>query len=259
MKKMILVCLLIASSFCIGHGRELGVEDIVRKNLATTKGFKDSYEKLEMVLRTDDGKEARRNMVMRSLEVTGDGDKSLIVFQDPADVKGSSVLTHSHIKDDDDQWIYLPALKRVKRISSSNKSGSFMGSEIAYEDLSSNEYEKFSYTLLEKKTEDGVSYYLVEKTPQYKNSGYSKLVDYIRADNFVTDKSIRYDENGKLYKTLRFIDYKKYPNGVWKMKKIEFSNHINKKSTDLVWKEDVKFSNGFSHRDFEKNVLKRMN
>lgn len=259
MKKMFLLSLLLLTSVCIGHTEEIKVEEVIKKNLSATKGFKDSFEKLEMVLRTDDGKEARRNMVMRSLEVNGDGDKSLIVFQDPADVKGSSVLTHSHINEDDDQWIYLPALKRVKRISSSNKSGSFMGSEIAYEDLSSNEFEKFSYKLLEKKTESGVSYYVVEKTPQYKNSGYSKLVDYIRTDNFVIDKSIRYDENGKLYKTLKFVDYKKYSNGVWKMKKIEFTNHINKKSTDLIWKEDVKFSNGFSASDFEKSVLKRLN
>ncbi|HIN59600.1 MAG TPA: outer membrane lipoprotein-sorting protein, partial [Gammaproteobacteria bacterium] len=77
----------------------------------------------------------------RSLEVAGDGDKSLTIFSYPADIKGTVFLSHTHPTRPDEQWLYLPALKRIKRISSSNKSGPFMGSEFAYEDLASQEIE----------------------------------------------------------------------------------------------------------------------
>ena len=95
------------------------------------------------------GDVTKRKMVMEVLEGTDDGDKSRSVFEWPADVKGTKLLTWTHKKGDDDRWLYLPAVKRVKRISSSNKSGSFMGSEFAYEDFSSQEVEKYTYKLLD--------------------------------------------------------------------------------------------------------------
>ena len=101
-----------------------------------------------MVLRNKQGQESRRQLHIKVLEVADDGDKSLTVFDEPRDVKGTALLTHAHKQEADDQWLYLPALKRVKRISSSNKSGSFMGSEFAYEDMSAQEVEKFTYRYL---------------------------------------------------------------------------------------------------------------
>ncbi len=77
--------------------------------------------------------------------MSDDGDKSLFVFDEPRDVQGTAFLIHAHREDADDQWLYLPALKRVKRISSANRSGSFMGSEFAYEDMTAQEVEKFTY------------------------------------------------------------------------------------------------------------------
>jgi len=92
-----------------------------------------------MTLRNRAGKESLRNVRIKNLEVDGDGDKSLSIFDEPADVKGTTSLTWSHSDKPDDQWLYLPALKRVKRISSKNKSGPFMGSEFAFEDIGSQE------------------------------------------------------------------------------------------------------------------------
>ncbi|MBC8394752.1 MAG: outer membrane lipoprotein-sorting protein, partial [Deltaproteobacteria bacterium] len=105
-------------------------------------GFEDYTADLLMILKNKHGQESIRKIRIRSLEVEGDGDKSLSIFDNPRDVKGTAFLTFSHKAGDDDQWLYLPALKRVKRISSRNKSGSFMGSEFAYEDISSQEVEK---------------------------------------------------------------------------------------------------------------------
>ncbi len=119
---------------------------------ARDQGFGDTSSVLTMTLRNRHGEEVTRQMRSRALEVADDGDKSMIIFEDPADVKGTALLTFSHKTADDDQWLYLPALKRVKRISSSNKSGPFMGSEFAYEDLSSQEVEKYTYKYLRDET-----------------------------------------------------------------------------------------------------------
>ena len=102
-----------------------------------------------MILRNAQGEESIRKFNSKTLEVDGDGDKSIFIFEHPRDVEGTAVLTFTHKVGPDDQWLYLPALKRVKRISSDNKSGSFVGSEFAYEDLSSQEIEKYTYKWVE--------------------------------------------------------------------------------------------------------------
>ena len=111
-------------------------------------GWGDSTANMVMVLRNKAGKESRREIRIKNMEVDGDGDKSISIFDQPKDVKGTAFLSHTHAQKPDDQWLFLPALKRVKRISSANKSGPFMGSEFAFEDLSSQEVERYAYKLL---------------------------------------------------------------------------------------------------------------
>ena len=112
------------------------------------KGFTDFKASMLMTLISKNGDTSTRIIRIKTLEVEGDGDKSLSIFDQPADVKGTAMLTYSHGLEPDDQWIYLPALKKVKRISSRNKSGPFMGSTFAFEDLGSQEVEKYSYRFL---------------------------------------------------------------------------------------------------------------
>ena len=104
-------------------------------------GWGDNSSTMRMVLHNRNGDESVREMRRRALEAeeAGAGDKSVITFDTPRDVAGTSLLSHTKILDPDDQWLFLPALKRVKRISSSNKSGPFVGSEFAFEDLVSQE------------------------------------------------------------------------------------------------------------------------
>ena len=126
---------------------ETGLQ-IATEASARDEGFGNFTARQSMVLRNKQGQESRRQLRVKVLEVAGDGDKSLMVFDEPRDVKGTALLTHGHKQEADDQWLYLPALKRVKRISSSNRSGSFMGSEFSYEDLSTPEVEKYTYRYL---------------------------------------------------------------------------------------------------------------
>ena len=130
---------------------EKGLE-IIEKSIALDNGFIDSTVEGQMVLKDKSGNESVRkfkNLIFEELDDTL-GDKSIIVFTEPRDVKGTSLLTHAKIEpQDDDQWLYLPALKRVKRISSSNRTGKFVSSEFSYEDLSTDEPEDYTFTWIE--------------------------------------------------------------------------------------------------------------
>jgi len=124
-------------------------------------GFGDSVADLQMVLRNQHGEESKRKMRSRTLEMETDGDRSMVVFEEPRDVKGTTFLSFTHRSGPDDQWLYLPALKRVKRIASNNKSGPFMGSEFAYEDIASQEVEKYTYKFIGEEAVDGEAAYVV--------------------------------------------------------------------------------------------------
>ncbi len=139
----VLAVLLASTSPSFAQSAEEKGLEIVTAADQRDSGWKHLTSEMEMILRNRTGKESRRKMTSRQLEVEGDGDKSLSLFKEPRDVAGTAMLTFSYGLDADDQWLYLPAIKRVKRISSKNKSGPFMGSEFAFEDIGSPEIENF--------------------------------------------------------------------------------------------------------------------
>ena len=220
-------------------------------------GFKDTALSLIMTLRNRHGQESIRKMRMKVLEVEGDGDKSLTIFDNPRDVKGTAFLNYTHKTGDDDQWLYLPALKRVKRISSRNKSGSFMGSEFSYEDFSSQEVEKYTYKWIRDEVYDGQECFIVELYPvDKKNSGYTRQVTWIDKKEYRTLKVEYFDRKDSHLKTLIFSGYRKYLDKYWRSDKMNMVNHQNGKSTSLEFL-DYKFSAGLKESDFSKNALKR--
>jgi outer membrane lipoprotein-sorting protein len=221
-------------------------------------GFKDMTATMKMVLKNRHGEESIRKMRMKVLEVQGDGDKSLTIFDNPKDVKGTAFLNFTHKTGDDDQWLYLPALKRVKRISSRNKSGSFMGSEFAYEDISSQEVEKYTYKWLRDEEYNGMDCFVVEYYPvDKKNSGYSREVSWIDKKEYRIQKVEFYDRKNSHLKTLMFKGYRKYLDRYWRADELDMVNHQNGKSTRLEF-SDYKFRTGLKDRDFNKNSLKRV-
>ena len=219
-------------------------------------GWGNSVAEMTMVLRNKNGDESVRKMRIKSLEVDGDGDKGLTVFNQPRDVKGTAFLTFSHTNKPDDQWLYLPALKRVKRISSRNKSGPFMGSEFAYEDLSSFELEKYSYTYLKDEQLDGEDCYVVQQTPVDRYSGYTKMVVWIDKAAYRVRKVDFYDRKRALLKTLSFTDYRQYLDKFWRADVLRMVNHQTAKTTEMITHE-MRFNTGLRDRDFNKNSLKR--
>lgn len=239
-------------------------ETAAEKGLAIAKeadqrdqGFVDSSADMKMILRNRAGKESLRTMRSKTLEVSGDGDKSLSIFDDPADVKGTASLTWSHSNKPDEQWLYLPALKRVKRISSKSKSGPFMGSEFAFEDIGSQEVDKYTYNYLRDEAVDGADCFVLERFPTDKNSGYKRQISWIEKERYVALKVEYYDRKDSLLKTLNASDYQQYLGKFWRPGKMEMVNHQSGKSTVLEF-ENYAFKTGITDSDFNKNALKRL-
>jgi len=152
--------------------------EVAQKSEKALSGFEDSTSSMQMKLINAKGQQKIRTMKMKVLEGE-DEDRSLMEFLTPADVKGTKFLNYEHVDKDDDQWLYLPALKRVKRISSKNKSGAFMGSEFAYEDLSAFNVKKYHYEGEAKEVMlDNKEIYQTYSVPVSKNSGYTKLISF---------------------------------------------------------------------------------
>ncbi len=255
------VTLLIATAAAIppliaATAEDKGLEIATQRKLHD-QGWADSQAEMLMTLRNKSGHKSIRDIRTKTLEVDDDGDKSLTIFDRPRDVKGTVFLSFSHPLGNDDQWLYLPALKRVKRISSRNKSGPFMGSEFSFEDLSSFEIEKYSYKYLGEDTCGTLKCYMLENIPLYKHSGYTKIITWIDDQQYRVHKAEYYDRKKSLLKTLTFSDYKQYNDKFWRADKFMMINHQTGKSTQLDWK-NYKLSSGLSDRDFNKNALKRV-
>ena len=232
--------------------------EIAARSDRTDLGFGDSEVELKMVLRNAAGQEATRALRIATLEKPDEsvGDKSLVVFDTPRDIEGTALLSHAKILDPDDQWLYLPALKRVKRISSSNKSGPFVGSEFAFEDFTAIELNKFSYTYVGEVPCGDLTCDVLERTPRYENSGYTKLISWVDQADYQIRKVEFYDRRGDLLKVLELKDYRNY-DGIWRAHTLSMSNVQTNKQTDFLY-GDYTFDNGLAENDFVKGRLSRL-
>jgi len=159
-----------------------------------------------MVLVNDKGQQReRRSTGLIKLQPNGVDSKLLVRFSTPADIKGTSFLQVEHIDGDDDLWIYLPALKKSRRLVANNKKDSFVGSDFSYGDISLPKVDQYRHTLVRSEKVDGFDCYVVESVPASEavraNSGYSKKLTWVRTDNFVETKVEYYDLAGRLWKT----------------------------------------------------------
>lgn len=220
-------------------------------------GFGDFSAELTMVIRDRRGSESTRQMRFKVLEVPDDGDKSLFVFDQPRDVKGTALLTHAHINAPDDQWMYLPALKKVKRISASERSGSFMGSEFAYEDMRAGEVAEYTYKYLRDEPCGELTCTVIEQYPLDEKSGYSKKVIWQDTTEFRSWKMELYDRKDSHLKTLTFAEYKQYLNEFWRAEEQTMENHLTGTSTVLRWTE-FEFGSNLDDSEFTQTALRRI-
>ena len=249
MKKIILAIALFTVTLTAQSAQE-----VAKRAFEKMSGYQSSISETTMILKNAQGATNTRKMRIKKLEGK-DGDKSLIVFLYPKDIQDTKLLSYEQIGKDDKQWLYLPALRRVKRISSRNKSGSFMASEFSYEDIASQNYRNYRYKG-EAKTvrKGGKSYLRIERIPKDANSGYSRQIIYIDPKTYLAKEGEYYDKRGRLLKKVSFLRYKSI-DGVSRIVRMEMKNVQNGKSTLLIWDKD-RIKVGLSRADFSKRVLK---
>ena len=238
---------------------EKGFEISARSD-RSDRGFSDSRVSFKMILRNAAGAESTRTVEIRTLEIPDEnvGDKGIIIFYSPADIDGTALLSHAKILDPDDQWLYLPALKRVKRISSVNKSGPFVGSEFAFEDITGQELNKYTYKYLrEEPCGEELTCDVIERIPRYEYSGYTRQIAWIDQQVYQARKIEFYDRKGDHLKTLTYNEYRHYHEKYWRPQQMLMVNHLTGKSTDLIFSEYT-FGVGLNDKDFVKGVLKRI-
>ena len=256
---------LVLACLCMPGGQALAQDEtpeqkglrIAQQASASDDGFGDFSASLTMVLRNRQGRESIREMRFKVLEVPGDGDKSLFVFDQPRDVQGTALLIHAHVNTQDDQWLYLPALERVKRISASTRSGSFMGSEFSYEDMSAPEVEEFAYRYLRDEPCGELSCTVTEQFPLDDKSGYSRKIVWQDTDEFRTWKMELYDRRDVHLKTLTFADYRQYQDRFWRAGEQTMLNHLTDASTVLRW-TDFQFGANLDDSEFTQTALRRI-
>jgi len=196
------------------------------------QGFVDTTSNMKMILRNRAGKESLRQMRAMTLEVQGDGDKSLTIFDEPKDVKGTASLTFSHSTTADEQWLY------------------------AFEDISSQEVDKYTYKFLREEDLNGRKTFVVESIPTYENSGYTRLINWIDQQEYYPVKTEFYDRKSSLLKTLEQRNHQQYLGKYWRASEMFMQNEQTGKSTTLMW-EDYQFQTGLSDSDFNSKALKR--
>ncbi|MBU3021728.1 outer membrane lipoprotein-sorting protein [Aestuariibacter sp. A3R04] len=220
------------------------------------RGWVNTVATITMTLRNAQGQEAVREMRVKTLEVPTDGDKALTIFDSPRDLSGTAFLSFSHIDAPDEQWIFLPAIKRVKRISTSNKSGPFLGSEYAFEDMTSFEVPKFTYDLLGEREYQGDAVYLLEQIPLDEFSGYSKQIVWIDKAHYRPRKVEFFDRKGAPLKVLEFDNYQLFDDEFWRPMRSFMYNLQTQKSTELITHSLV-FGTELEESDFDSNSLRR--
>ena len=221
-------------------------------------GYVDSTSTMKMILINKKGDETVREMHSKSMEgVAPEGDKSLMVFDSPRDQKGTAMLTHAHDDKDNEQWLYLPALKKVKKIASNKKSGSFMGSEFSFEDIGGGgSTDDYTYTWLRDEVLDGKDCYVSQSIPNDKNSGYTKIISWIEKDNGRVHKVEFYDRKKSHLKTMTMTGYQVYKGDQDRPSELYIVNHQTGKSTKMQM-TDYAFDVGLSDKAFTKNSLQR--
>lgn len=191
---------------------EMTAREIMEKNFFVTK-IKMLTSDATMVLINDKGQTRERKTTTTSkLQKNGIDSDLLVRFQSPADIKGTGFLQIEHSEGDDDLWIYLPALKKSRRLVSSNKRDSFVGSDFSYGDILLPKVDLYQHTLLRSEMIDGQDCYVVESTPRdetvKRNSGYSKKLTWVRKDNFLETKVEYSDTTGRPLKTQIVSDHR---------------------------------------------------
>ena len=225
----------------------LSGREIMEKVNARDEGDQSTGE-MEMILIDKKGK--KRGRKLKTFGRKNDKDTlSLMFFLSPADVKNTGFLTYDYNESgkDDDQWLYLPALRKTKRIAAGDKSGSFMGSDLNYSDMTTPDLDLYDYTLMKETEVRGNKVWQIKAVPKSKDeakkSGYSKSVIFIRQDNYVMIRAVRWVHKKRRNK---YLDVKKLEkiDGIWVSTEMHVTTKTGKKTLHktILKQKNIRFN-----------------
>ena len=215
-------------------GREIMEKALHKTSWNTMQGD------VTLILTNSRGEQRVRKIKMYSRKRTEDENDMLMRFIAPPDVRGTAFLIIEHVNGEDERYLYLPALRRVKRIASSGKGGNFMSSDFTYYDIGRPKLEDWTYKRLPDTTLNGQDCYQIEclpASPQIaRDTGYNKIIRWIRKDVLVTIQSHYYDRGNRLWKILTVPEIQQI-DGVW------FQTDMIMKDLQINHQSEMKFSN----------------
>jgi hypothetical protein len=259
MRKLQIASALVAVILLSGFGSDLIAQSLSGKQIIekvyNRETGEDQTSDLTMTLTNKNGAQRKRTIKQFKKDM-GSVDKSIMFFISPSDVKNTSFMSWEYDSDQsDDQWIYLPALKKTKRISSDSKSDYFMGSDFTYDDLGDRKLEDDTHKLIREETMDDIDYYVVESIPVDEDYMYSKTMVWVNKSNFIGVKKEFYDEDEDLLKILSIKDTEKISD-IWVIMNSEMKN-VQKNHKTTIELNNVQLNTGMSESKFTERMMMR--
>ena len=219
------------------------------------------YTLSTMTLIDRKARKRERKMVIYAKKTPEGENRSLLKFIKPRNIYNVGLLTWQHTgQSKDDQWLYLPASKRIKRIASGGKKNPFMGSDLAYEDMLAEDLTSHTYKLLGEEVVNNYNCWLVEAVPSTRKarqeSGYAKRLIWLRKDITYSVKIDFFDRRHRLIKTLVHKEIERVTGKIWRYNILSVTN-IRKKTSTIIQIQKRLINTDITEKFFNKNILRR--
>lgn len=251
---VIIMLTAVAAGQCV-LAQEQGQAQWVARRADERDTGRDASLEMEMTLVNKKGIERQRRLVIVRKDFAG-CDKLLLKFTYPHDIEGTAFLVWEHKDDDNERFLYLPEIGRVRRIASREKDENFAGTDFSYEDISGRRLADYTYKIVrESYTYNGHECYVLGSYAREKNPRFPKIISLVRRDNFVPIKAGYYNSNGKLEKNYEVRSLKQV-DGVWTPLEMVMENTVTGHTTTIVVKQ-VRYNQGLADELFTRSELKR--
>jgi outer membrane lipoprotein-sorting protein len=252
---LLLLSLLFVSAMSLTAQQKLTGLQVIEKVYNRPTGDDMTADLTMMLINSSGMKRVRK--IKQFIRDFGSVEKKIMFFTAPADVKNTSFMNWSYDDEnkDDDQWIYLPALKKVKRISSDSKSDYFMGSDFTYDDLGDRKPSADNHKIIREEKLNGEDCYVVESTPKDEDYIYSKTITWVIKGKWIGLKKEFYDEDGDLLKILNVSKYQDIK-GIWIITHTEMDN-VQKNHKTVMALDNVKINTGIPKSKFTERMMTR--
>lgn len=254
MRRVAAAAVMIMAGQC-AFAAEPTATEVIQKSLSNTQGVEDIRHELKMVLVDEEGDRTEREMLVKAL-FEDNTSYSMSIFTAPSREKGIALLTVSKKSEAEDaQYLYLPSTRRVKRINSASKSGSFRGSEFTFEDLSGQKIEDYTFSMIGQKPCAKQSCYVIDRKPIGEDSSYSKTTLWIDTEHYRLMQADFFDRDGKALKVMTAGDFKQVADTYWNPERILMANVQNGKKTELL-SQKLEINSGLNKREFTELAMR---